>query len=266
MNPISIKVAELKPALTGLGKIVNRRQTLPVLGCLRIERTKTGRIELTATDLDTSVVVQCETPAQGEPTSFLVPFEDLNNVVKSCGREDQIIVTPIETNRIGIRFPVGSQIVEHRCDTLALDEFPKIDECQGEPIRLDEALRQSIHEAFQCASSDPARYVLNGACLDVSKPQAHYVVATDGRHLFTSNSFTLPLTESLIIPCHRFLGWREFNEDGHWTLRTAKPDGDKPQTFELASRRWRLIGVRSKAGIRNGAAWCRAQVRRRPRW
>ena len=241
MNPITLPIAELRPALAGLSKIITRRPTLPVLGCIRIERTKTNRIELAATDLDTSAVVQFDTPAQGEPTTFLVSYDDLNNVTKSCGKEDALILSPVEENRVAIRFPVGGQMIEHRCESIPVDEYPDIVEVRGEPIPLDGKLRTAIHDALGCASTDPTRLILNGAYLDVSKPQGHYVVATDGHHLFSSNSFKLPLKDSLTIPSHRFLGWKEFNNDGEWTLRAAKPESNQPTRFEIATRHWRII-------------------------
>ena len=241
MNPITIPMAELKPALAGLGKIINRRVTMPVFGCVRIARTREGQIELAATDLDTSAVVQLDTPAQGEPTAFLIPFEDLNNVAKSCGRQDVLIVTPVEENRVAIRFPVGGQMIEHQCNSMPIREFPEIDSVRAEPIQLSDALRAAIQDALECASIDPTRIILNGACLDVSNPAGHYLVATDGSHLFSSNSFTLPLKDSIIIPTHRFLGCKEFTHDGAWTLRSAKPDQDLPPQFEIASRHWRFI-------------------------
>jgi DNA polymerase III sliding clamp (beta) subunit (PCNA family) len=241
MNPITLPIAELRPALAGLSKIITRRPTLPVLGCIRIERTKTNRIELAATDLDTSAVVQFDNPAQGEPTTFLVSYDDLNNVAKSCGKEDALILSPVEENRVAIRFPVGGQMIEHRCESIPVDEYPDIVEVRGEPIPLDAKLRNAIHDALGCASTDPTRLILNGAFLDVSKPQGHYVVATDGHHLFSSNSFKLPLAESLMIPSHRFLGWKEFNQDGEWTLRAAKPESNQPTRFEIATKHWRII-------------------------
>lgn len=241
MNPITLPIAELRPALAGLSKIIPRRPTLPVLGCIRIERTKTNRIELTGTDLDTTAVVQLDSPAQGEPTVFLVSYEDLNNVSKSCGKEDALVLTPVEENRVAIRFPVGGQMIEHRCDSITVEEFPAIAEVSGEPIPLDGNLRGAIHDAMACASTDPTRLILNGAYLDVSKPEGHYVVATDGHHLFSSNSFKLPLAESLMIPSHRFFGWRAFNNDGDWTLRAAKPERNEPTRFEIATKHWRLI-------------------------
>jgi len=50
MSKITLPVAELKPALTGFGKIISRRITLPVLGALRIERTSQGWITVTGTE------------------------------------------------------------------------------------------------------------------------------------------------------------------------------------------------------------------------
>jgi len=108
-------------------------------------------------------------------------------------------------------------------------------------IPLDSNLRSAIHDAMGCASADPTRLILNGAYLDVSKPEGHYVVATDGQHLFSSNSFKLPLKDSLMIPSHRFLGWKEFNQDGDWTLRAAKPERNEATRFEIASQHWRLF-------------------------
>ena len=55
MTPFTLPVAELKPALTGLGKVVARRATLPVLSTIRIDRNTDGRLTLAATDLDAFV-------------------------------------------------------------------------------------------------------------------------------------------------------------------------------------------------------------------
>jgi hypothetical protein len=44
MNPITIPVAELKPALTGLSKVIHVRATMPVLQCIKLERTAEGWI------------------------------------------------------------------------------------------------------------------------------------------------------------------------------------------------------------------------------
>ncbi len=247
MNPITLPVAELKPALAGLSKVIAKRTTLPVLGCVRIERTATGTLELTGTDLDASATVTLPTPTQGAPTALLIPLEDLQNVTKSAGRDDALIVTLIEKQRAAIKFPVGAQILEHRCESLPVEEFPSIASITGEPVTINETLRRAIREAMECASTDETRLILNGAYLDTSTPKAHYVVGTDGRHLFSSNSFALPLKDSLVIPSHRFLDWKDFHGDGDWSLRVAKPEKNNAPQFELASRHWRFI-ARSHEG------------------
>jgi hypothetical protein len=132
--------------------------------------------------------------------------------------------------------------VETKVESLPVEEFPEISRFQGEAIAVPDTVRPSIHEALACASADETRLILNGAYLDVSKPEANYVVGTDGRHLFSSNSFTLPLKESLIIPAHKFIGSKEFNHDGEWQLKVASPaKKDEPGYLQLSSRRWRFI-------------------------
>ena len=248
MNPITLPVAELKPALAGLGKIISKRVTLPVLGCVLIERTREGRVELTGTDLDRSATVRLDTPDQGEPTTILLPLEDLANLTKTCGRKEVLMLVRAEDNKAAIRFSVAGQILEHLCESLPVAEFPAIEEVGGNPVVLDSALRQSIQDALACASTDETRFILNGAYIDVSNPCAHYVVGTDGRHLFSSNSFNLALRESLIVPSHPFVGWKGFNEDGDWRLRMKPATKDQPPIFELASEHWRFVS-RSYDGI-----------------
>jgi DNA polymerase III sliding clamp (beta) subunit (PCNA family) len=241
MNPITLPVAELKPALAGLAKVIGKRPTLPVLGCVRIERTREGRIELTGTDLDRSVTVVFDQPDQGQPTTILVPLEDLANLAKSTGRSDALVLTSVEKDKATIRFPVAGNILEHSCESLPAAEFPTIDEVHGKSVLLDATLRQAIHHSIACASSDETRLILNGAYLDISKAGAHYVVGTDGRHMFSSNGVTLALPDSLIVPRHPFLEWKGFNEDGDWQLRMKTATKEKPAVFELATIHWRYV-------------------------
>jgi hypothetical protein len=79
--------------------------------------------------------------------------------------------------------------------------------------------------------------VLNGALLDVSGPAdaGHYLVGTDGRHLFSANSFTLPIQESAIIPSYKILLWRVL-ADVPWALASEK----KRTLVRIAAGDWTL--------------------------
>ncbi len=235
MNTITLPIAELKPALNGLGKLINRNASLPVLGTVRIERTPDGWIALTSTDLDRFVTLRLEQPAQGEPLALLVPYEDLCKLTKNCGRDERLLVEPGPDNTALLKFALADQLGATRVPSLPVEEFPVVPRVKCEPMALPPELRQCIHEAMDCASTDATRYVLNGTFIDAANPKANYIVGTDGRHLYSANSFILPLKNSLIIPNHKFLGWKEFNADGEWQLKADDTH------VQLSSRRWRFI-------------------------
>ena len=221
-------------AIKGLGKVIGPRPSLAILGNIKVELTADGWIALTSTDLDRFVTLRLEHPAAGPPATILLPYDQLAQVVKNCDRGETIEVEASPEASI-IRFPLGNEFGESKPAFVVPDEFPVIPRLQAEDIPLPAALRESILEAMDCASVDATRYVLNGAFIDTRQPKAHYIVGTDGKHLYSANSFSLPLKRSLIIPSHKFLGWKEFNSDGEWQLKA----NDKH--VQLSSRRWRFI-------------------------
>ena len=243
MKDIVLPMQEVKPALTGLGKIIDRRATLPVLNHIKVERTKDGWVALTATNLDTFATVRLEQPAEGEPVSFLVPYEDLVKIAKSCLRTDTISIRCGENaSELSVEYPVGTQQMQTKVSTVPVDEFIEIPKFKGDSITIPETLRSSLHEALECASEDETRLILNSAFIDVTDSKGHYVVGTNGGHLYASNSFKLALGDSIILPTHKFLQWKEFNADGEWQLKVGeKPGADEPAPVQITSRRWRFI-------------------------
>jgi len=240
MSKIYLPIAELKPALAGLGKVIQKSATLPVLRTVKVDRTREGWITLTGTDLDAFVTVRLEEPANGEPASILVPYEDLIKTTKGCSAVESITVEQTSKENVVLHYPVGQQTAQLTMKSTDVAEFPPVPKIKTEPVSLNKDIRVALLEAMDCASSDPTRYILQGACIDVSDKKCHHVVGTDGRHLYSSNSFSLPLTESLIIPTHKFLGRKEFNADGEWQLRAPLKDSDN-QYLQISSRRWRFI-------------------------
>jgi DNA polymerase III sliding clamp (beta) subunit (PCNA family) len=62
---------ELKHALTGLGKVLDRKASLPVLQGIRIEATRDS-LRLTATNLDSFVSYVCLSSQIREPGSVIL--------------------------------------------------------------------------------------------------------------------------------------------------------------------------------------------------
>jgi len=193
---ITIPITELKPALAGLGKIIARRVTLPVIGCVKVERDDKGAILMTGTNLNEFVTAGIDQTDTAEPASLLVPYRDLVETAKLCGKTDSIAISAEEKptgSAVILNYPIGSATAERRCDFIPIDEYPTIPKVGARAVPLSNAVRHSIHEAIACSSDDPTRFVINSAFIDVSDPKCHCVVGTDGHHLYMSNSFKLPL-------------------------------------------------------------------------
>ncbi|MHA3774855.1 hypothetical protein ACXR0O_25325 [Verrucomicrobiota bacterium sgz303538] len=255
MSSFALPIAALKPALTGLGKVLNRQTRLQALSMIKLERTREGRIILTTSDRDHFVSFRMDEPKQpkeGEPEALLVPFDELRAVMKSCGKGEHILIERDGPNFVSMRYAIGSQYAEYKVESTPVEEFPEIPVIKAEPIAVPDSLRCSIMQAFECASTDDTRQVLNGAYLDVSQQECQHVVATDGRHLFSSNSFTLPLGKSIVLPTHRFLQWREFHRDGEWRLRVAAgAEKDSPACIQVSSKHWRFITSETEGSYPN---------------
>lgn len=234
MNPIALPIAELKSALSGIGKVLNTKASLPVLHHVKVERTSDGWIALTGTDLDRFVTLRLEHPTAGPPVAVLIPYDQLLQLSKNCGKGERILVD-LTAEGPAIRFALAENLGSTKVKTLPVDQFPQVPRIKTESVPLPPAIRQSLHEALECASSDQTRYILNGAFIDASNPKAFNVVGTDGKHLYSANSFTLPIQQSVLIPAHKFLNFRDFCQDGEWQM---KADNEHVQ---LSSRRWRFV-------------------------
>src|SRR4051812_37191599 len=157
MSKIALPLAELKPALIGLGKVIEKRSSLPVLTNIKVERTKDGWIALTGTDLTSFVTVRLEQPTEGEPCSVLIPYEDLLKVSKSCGKNDTIsMLTGENVSELSVilQYPVGNGVMDMKVDSLPLVEFPTVPKVAGEAVPLPNPVHTAIHEALECASTE----------------------------------------------------------------------------------------------------------------
>jgi DNA polymerase III sliding clamp (beta) subunit (PCNA family) len=240
MKEIELPVNELKTALAGFNKVLVR-SSLPVLGCIRVQPQLEG-VDLQATDLDTHVTFRINTTAPADFAPCLVSITALATVAKSA--KERIWLVQEEPMRIKVRHMIGNHPVEQPIETLPIEEWPPIQQVKARPFVVQPEFKQCLRNAMECTSADSSRYVLNGVCLDVTKPDCHCMVATDGRHLFSANTFEFRLSESAIIPNRKFLAWAGFADDGDWLMAADPPVPDKegktqtPGWVQIQSERW----------------------------
>jgi len=64
---IEISVADLKAVLPGLSKIVSKRASLPVLGCVKVTLDADHTLRIQANSLDQIVTARFNKPFHGKP-------------------------------------------------------------------------------------------------------------------------------------------------------------------------------------------------------
>jgi DNA polymerase III sliding clamp (beta) subunit (PCNA family) len=230
---IELPVRELKAASAGLGKVIGR-SSLPVLHCVRMERNQEGIVMLQATDLDSLATYRIKAP--GPAGELLVPWEHFTRIVKKT--RDRASFVQESKDKVLLRSFLGSIAFEELVETPSNHEWPILPLAKT-PMALDESFKAAFAEAMRCVSRNENRHVLNGVCLDLTAPGEHYLVATNGRHLYSANSFNFHLKHSIIVPDRKFLNWSGFKEDGEWTLRASLTEAEeKGGWIEIASDRW----------------------------
>ena len=103
---------------------------------------------------------------------------------------------------------------------------------------VNEELRQAIHEGFACASTDPGRQLLT-ACSS-TLPTSSAIKSWPRMEGICSPAIhsVCRCKNPSSSPSHKFLGWKGFNSDGEWKLKTS--NGETP-LIQISSRRWRWI-------------------------
>jgi DNA polymerase III sliding clamp (beta) subunit (PCNA family) len=245
MNTIELPVSELKTALAGLNKIVSKSTCLPVLKNIRVTRTTAGQVTLQATDLDIAATYQAEAQQPGPVCDVLVPIEPLTKVVKNSTNDGRVALVKEAKNQFTLRTFVGNSPVDQKLETLDLKEWPPVPRCDLPAVTLNEEIRAAVASAMECSGEESTRPLLQGAWIDPTDPKAHYVLATDGRHLFTANSFCVDFKEPVLLPNKKFVQWNGFMDDGDWKVSILPPEKkDEPGWLQVESDHWRFISKR----------------------
>jgi DNA polymerase III sliding clamp (beta) subunit (PCNA family) len=250
-NIIALPVTELKTALIGMGKIIGRgRHGLPVLTSVRVARNDSGIVTLEGTDLDSTATFSFKETNAGPTAQLLVPFERLQKAVKQTN--DRVELSLDAKDNVTVRTFWRDTPIEEKVHVPYIDDFPPAPKVDGEGVVLAENLRDAFWQAFECASEDESRPVINSVYLDVDDKKSHYVVSTNGRILFSANSFHFGLKQSLAVPTRKFLGWNGWWTGGEASLAVKHASNDKETTWiKVTADQWTFItrGIDTKYPI-----------------
>ncbi len=174
---LTITKEQLLIGLQAVQNVVSTRTTLPILSNVLL-RAEGERLELTATDLDVTVVCGVEAKVRNSGTTTL-PVKKLFGIARELsGGEIEIEVD--EKNVCSVRS--GSSF--YKINGLSAEEYPPLPKFKEEKKVLvgQEKFRGMLRKTSFAISTDEARYVLNGIFISL-KDHKMTIVATDGRRL-----------------------------------------------------------------------------------
>jgi DNA polymerase III subunit beta len=174
---LTISKEQIINGLQSVQNVVSTRTTLPILSNVLL-RADNDRLELTATDLDVTVVCSVEAKVK-KPGASTVPVKRLFGIVRELNNAEIDLDVDDKNNCV-----VRSGPSFYRINGLSADEFPPLQTFkEDKKVTLQqEILKGMLKKTSFAISSDESRYVLNGIYISL-KDHKLTMVATDGRRL-----------------------------------------------------------------------------------
>jgi DNA polymerase-3 subunit beta len=177
VTTLTVHRTALLPALAALTRVVERRNTIPILSNLRLV-AEGDRLRLSATDLDMELTAEAEL-LSGTAADFTMPAQLAHDFVKKLPESAEV---GIRVDQQNVTLISGrSRALLH---TLPSSDFPQLS--SGEfPHRFAvpaPELARLIDTASFAMSTEETRYYLNGIFLTL-KDELLRAVATDGHRL-----------------------------------------------------------------------------------
>lgn len=174
---IQIDKETLLPALSSVASVVEKRQTLPILGNVFIG-SQNGELTLIGSDLETEITTSIE-EVNADNGEITVSAKKLFDICRALPDEAKISME-LDENKIKL----NSGRSKFSLQTLPATEYPKLEASQWD---LELSITHSdLHAllastAFAMAQQD-VRYFLNGLLLEIGEGSVRSV-ATDGHRL-----------------------------------------------------------------------------------
>ncbi len=166
----------LKPLQFVIG-VVERRQTLPVLSNLLLQ-ADTGRISLTATDLEVELVAKFDLDV-ADGGEITIPARKFLDICRTLPDDSELNIG-FQKERVTVK----SAKSRFTLSTLPASEFPLIEDIhvQKEFSVPQRELKKLIDRTQFAMAQQDVRYYLNGLLLEIKQGQLR-TVATDGHRL-----------------------------------------------------------------------------------
>ena len=173
----TLHAAHLRTAVNMASQVTEKRNTIPILGMIRITVTEDGAV-VRATDLDMEIFVQCDVISLSDTVDFTIDPRLMRDLLSWA--EGEVVITK-KGDLITFQIDDVEAQVREICD--ARTDWPAMISWQSQPIAMGEtALHRALSACIGCISTEETRYYLNGIYLHAVDGMA-CMVATDGHRL-----------------------------------------------------------------------------------
>lgn len=217
-NHVTIEARALASAMKIANDIVERRNTIPILNCVRLTYKDSGLI-IDATDLDLEASIAVDEIDGAGNWSACVPAKLLHEIAKRSGvmplrlepREETVTPTYTHSNgekakpyqRRTLQITAGDGDAEYSIDALDAGDYPELFRGGTDHVETftNGALPDLLAKVSWCISTEETRYYLNGVHWEIYETGRSFQ-ATDGHRAavckYAPDPF--PVKKSWIIP------------------------------------------------------------------
>jgi DNA polymerase-3 subunit beta len=184
---------QLRLALDAVAPVIERRNTLPILSCVRFVGA-----QVTGTDLDFELTIGfAASHAEGEAA---ILFKPLHGLVRQLPPDGKVTIEKPNDSTAGatVTFETGS----YEIPTYPEADFPPLPDPSGGVEygrELPDDFRAALEAVLPFVSTEETRYYLNGICFSKDRDGNSVTVATNG-HRLGMRRLALVLPDNPILP------------------------------------------------------------------
>lgn len=185
---IKVSSAALFSRLTSINRVLNSKNSLPILDCYLFEIVgKT--MSITASDSESTLVTTVELNDADQDARFCIKAKTIQDSLKEISDQPITLDVNLDTMEIRGEYQNGkfNIVGEHA------DEYPTPHQMDGEAQRFEirqSALLSGITHSLFATADDEIRPVMTGVFFDFT-PECLIFVGTDGRKLVRNKDFSI---------------------------------------------------------------------------
>lgn len=174
-----VNAKKFKEQIGALQGIFARKETIPVLGKIKIDAGTRGELVMTATDLDVSLIVEQEVDVL-QPGSICLSGKKLYDIAATLPNGEPV---HFKLDDKGGRVEFRAGRFRSKLAGMESEQFPEVLRVKGESIKLPATvLYEGLRRTSYAVIDDAKRFSINGVLLLIENSQLK-MVATDGHRL-----------------------------------------------------------------------------------